>query len=304
MARASVLMHPAANEALHTLIRADKGSFENWEKDRTAELDVDDMSMRGKIKTRIEGFSKVKIVKVTGLFNKTGQFAHVGLSGKGKDFDYGMPVIYIDALYYDKANTAALRHELDEMIQWKDLRSILANAYGMDRGQFGMREWIKAHIKDSDEKLSGTKYQGLNSLQISERIHKASYSLKGLYNLVNAGNKKFFEHIDYDYIRELYNRYLDEEGKDVNIAAKTGPIQGTRKTKVERLLDDGRTLIDKGRFKDANRLLARLSFFVEHAEWRDEWGHEIHIDLGGRVIEDGGYSNKYDGDGILQLRKN
>jgi len=233
IALAAVLMHPAANEALHAQIMADRGIFgSNWERDRTDELDFNDIGIRGNIKTRMEKLSKFKLIRVTDLFKKTGQFAHVGLSGKYKigdiSYDYGMPVIYIDALYYDKANKAALKHEIDELIQWETLRSIIANCYGIDRNQVNMREWIKAHISGSDKRLNNAKYKGLNSIQIAERIHKASFSLQGLYRLVNVSNdEKFFQHIDYDYIKELYDRYCDEEGKDINIAAKKKPKKVT-----------------------------------------------------------------------------
>lgn len=223
--KAALLMHPAANEALHEQIMLDKEIYgDGWEGSRTYDLDFNDIDIRGNIITRAEGLGKFKLVKVSNLFRMSGQLAHVGLSGRYKigdvSYDYGMPVIYVDAQYYIRADKAVLRHEVDELIQWEDLRSAIAEAYDMDRSQVDMCEWIKAHISKSDEKLNGTEYQGLSSIQIAERIHKASWSLEELYYIIDIGNtERIARHVDYEYIKELYDKYRDEAGRDVNIAA-------------------------------------------------------------------------------------
>ena len=73
IAKASVLMHPAANEALQTQIMKDKEIFgDKWEKNRTDELDFNDIGIRGTIKDRVEGLGKFKLIRVTDLFRKTG----------------------------------------------------------------------------------------------------------------------------------------------------------------------------------------------------------------------------------------
>lgn len=225
----SVLMHRAANKAIKRLIEADKRIFgERWEKDRTGTLNVRDAAVSGHIKSAIESFEKAMLVKVTDLFKRTGQFAHVGLSGRyevdGTVRSYGMPVIYVDAFYYHKADQAALKHELDELVQWEELRSAIAKASGISRRDVDMRSWIKSHIKADDTKLLGTKYGGMNAQEIARRIHAFSYPLQQLYAMAAFGKDKPPALIaDYDYIRDLYERYAEEEGRDVNIAAADEP---------------------------------------------------------------------------------
>lgn len=224
-ARASVLEHPALNEAIRDMIKADKKIFgEQWERDRTGEVDPGSAIVRGNIKPAPGSVKKVKVVKVTGLFRKTGQFAHTGLSGRyeadGAVHSYGMPVIYVDAFYYGKSADAVLRHEIDEVLQWDELRSIIAEAYGVEASGVDMRRWIKEHITEADRRLYGTKYGGSGALDIARRIHNASYNLHGLYKAAGLEDGKALSRlVDYDHIRRLHSLYADWDSRDVNISA-------------------------------------------------------------------------------------
>ena len=222
-AQSAALMHAAINYYIAKQIKNEKGILgDGWDAKRTLTLDVDDPAIKGNIEN-IAGLKKIKLIKIADLFKKTGQAAHVGLSGKGEGFDYGMPVMYVDSEYWDKKQNTIIKHELDEILQWEELRSIIAKAYEIDKDSVNMRAWIKAYIKEADGKLDNTKYKGLNSVQIAKQIHDKSYSLRGLYKLVDFNDEgKFFAHLNFDYIQELYARFIDDEGRDINIAASMG----------------------------------------------------------------------------------
>jgi hypothetical protein len=223
MARASVLGHKAANNAISALIKTDKGIYKDrWEDDMTGELDVADTDVKGNIGFAPAGVKKIRLIKVTGLFKKTGQFAHVGLSGRyevdGIRHSYGMPVFYVDSFYFDKADKAVLKHEVDEILQWEDLRSVIADARGIDKSEINMRRWIKDHVSREDRKLHGTRYGGKTSIGIAKYIHGKSYPLTGLYRAAGIEAAGALSRLtDMDYIRKIYD--IDEEGRDVNIAA-------------------------------------------------------------------------------------
>ena len=119
--RAFLLAHDAANEYIGSQIEKEKSILKKeWESKKTEE--------RGD-----PVLGSVKIVKVTGLLKHTGQFAHVGLSGKHYG---GVPVIYIDSSLRKSDREKIIEHEIDEIRQWETLRDSL----GLKRD--GMRSWI------------------------------------------------------------------------------------------------------------------------------------------------------------------
>ncbi len=222
--RMAALPHPAAHDYIKgQILREQEICGDKWEKERTDTFDINDPRILGRIGNRVDGLTTIKSVRLTTLFAHTAQFGHVGLSGKdslGNAYDYGMPVMYVDSGYLDKANNALLRHERDEILQWENLR---VNILGISKGE--MRDWIKAHVDSADnEKISREKceefslpdLEGLNSLEVAKIFHEEAYPLDELYDIVDINNPKFF---DYDYIKKLFERYVDEEGEDANISA-------------------------------------------------------------------------------------
>lgn len=207
-----LLGHNAANAYLKEQIGIDKSVLgKAWDIQRIKKLDIKDPSIRGNIDYSVDGLDSVVLVSVTGLLANTGQFAHVGLSGK--DYD-GVTVIYIDSQFFnDKSNTIQ-KHDIDEILQWENLRNILHK-----KEKSEMRSWIIEHCSLPDEKLKGTVYEGLTSRQIAKKFHERSYYIDSIY-------KSHVDKIDfsYEYINLMLSLYGgDEESKDVNIAAKKPP---------------------------------------------------------------------------------
>jgi hypothetical protein len=222
-ARQAVLLHSGVHEHLKDQIELDKQILgDEWEDLRTKTYDIDASEVRGQIENTVAELKSIKAVRVPLILRNTAQFGHVGLSGKDKEgnvFDYGMPVMYVDASYCYKANNAILRHERDEIIQWEDLR---INKLGIETRK-EMRDWIIKYASGdkTDERLDDyQELKGETSIEIAEIFHKKAYPLDELYDLLpDIDSDKFLEFFNYSYIRDLFDRYVTEEGADVNIAA-------------------------------------------------------------------------------------
>lgn len=239
--QSSLLMHEGVNAFIEKQIKLEKKILgKRWGQERTCEVNMHDRNIHGNIIRNIEGLDSVVFVKVTGLLAHTGQFAHVGLRGKNSG---GIPTIYIDSSYYYKAKQALMKHELDEVILWEDLR---VNLLQIDRDE--MRTWIKTHITTPDIKLKGTIYQGLNSKKIAREIHNSSFDVEEIYKFVD--NEAGF---DYAYINKLITLYgVDEYSVDVNIAA------GNKKKYDSKVTSDKK--VDKPKKTKIKRILWNLSF--------------------------------------------
>ena len=167
-----------------------------WEELKVKDLDIyNDESINGNIQKIIPGLLAVKLVSLNGLLSHTGQFAHVGLSEK--DYD-GIPVIYIDSLFFDSPNRSIIKHEIDEIILWEDLR---VNIIHKERNE--MREWIKTNI---DEAKTHAK-----------RIHELSYDLAEFMSFFDLDDEHVY--FNYDYIIDMFERYLQYESIDINISS-------------------------------------------------------------------------------------
>lgn len=204
-----LLAHDVVNGYIKIQIEKEKTILsKDWEKQKTRTIDLNNLRMRGRIKYAVKGLESVMLVSVTGLLSHTGQFARVGLSGK----DYGgVPVIYIDSQFFNDSRNIILKHDIDEILQWESLRVNILRI----EDKAGMRQWIKEHINSTDERLNDTEFEGKNARQIAKIFHNQSYSLSSLYK--NYADKIDF---DYEYITLMLSLYgLDEESKDVNIAA-------------------------------------------------------------------------------------
>lgn len=206
-----LLAHEAVNAYIRDQIAREKEIFKKDWGQRAVQLDVNDPAVRGNFQQVVMGLRSVMVVRISGLLAHTGQFAHIGLSGK----DYGgMPVIYIDSQFSPDETQTVLRHEIDELLQWENLR---VNGLGIDRD--AMRQWIRGHISpDSlpDPRLDATEFRGMTSRQIAELFHKSAFLLQPLYG-------HFVDKVDfnYEYLNLMLSLYgFDETAKDVNLAAQ------------------------------------------------------------------------------------
>jgi len=228
LARLAVLTNPGVNEFIRNQILEEKaisGSTRKWVDDRTDVVDiVNDRSLRGYITYDVDGFSSVVIVKIKGLFRHTGQFGHVGLSGEeylndlrelgelDDDGPGGIPVMYVDDYYYDKADKALIRHELDEILQWENLR---VSHLGKTRKE--MRDWIINSFEQADSLLdSEPGLKGKTSQALDEMFDEGAWPLEDLYKLVDAELDKL---LDFASIRRLVEKYSGTES-NINIAGK------------------------------------------------------------------------------------
>ncbi|MBU1894837.1 MAG: hypothetical protein KJ983_03375, partial [Candidatus Omnitrophica bacterium] len=235
MAMEAVLMHPAENHFLKEQIKKEQSDFKaqyksewrkKWTEERTfiASIDDDMPEIKGLITNDVAHLKTVKIIRVNDVLKKTGQFAHVGLVEKDEEensIPNGMPVIYVDNEYYEKVNRAVLKHEVDEIIQWEQLRFELTQIYGMNFDSTAMRSWIIDHAEKVDEKLTG-ECRGLTSVEISKKFHEKAFSLDDLLKEVIPSREELSKYVDFNYIKKLYALFKDEEGKDVNISASVG----------------------------------------------------------------------------------
>jgi hypothetical protein len=200
-----LLAHEAVNCFIKEQIKKEKEEYasENWAKIRTEVRDLEQNDF----------LERVVIVKITGLLKHTGQFGHIGLSGK----DYsGLPVIYIDSAFYNSFDNAVYRHEIDEFLKWQEFRVIHLNIQNREE----MRGWIKDHIDKPDKKLEGTDFENMSARSIAEKFHKEAFPLDLVYEQINISNHEF----DFSYIKELFTRYgLDAGDVDINLAGKFFP---------------------------------------------------------------------------------
>jgi len=250
-----LLVHPAVNKYIKEQIEKEQSILkERWIKERVEKIDVNNNpGIRGNITYNVEGFDSIIIVKVAGLLAHTGQFAHVGLGGK--DYD-GVTVAYVDSVFYNKADNALIRHEVDEALQWERLR---ANILGLQTKQ-EMRDWIKSNIDEFGEyvreQLKNTPYANCtNSREIAKVIHEASFDITELYELVDF-DKEFDYMSDphhteletpktfaYDYIIDMFTLYgLAGTAGDVNIAAQNLANEDAISIIKNKIIDIVRTL--------------------------------------------------------------
>ncbi|MBF0216972.1 MAG: hypothetical protein HQL30_08280 [Candidatus Omnitrophica bacterium] len=219
LAKEFMLSHHAVNIFIKEQIEKEKAFLGDglWNKIKVKDLDIyNDPALRGNVLTRVEGLSNVKLVSVDGLLAHTGQFAHVGLSGKNYG---GVPAIYIDSDFFDW-NKIIIKHEIDEIIQWENLR---ANVLGLSRE--GMREWIKSRTRAPEPAISNEQcrryglpgLEGLNSIGIAKIIHNGSSSLDELFRFFDFDAASTY--FNYDYISDMFRRYQHLAGEDVNIGA-------------------------------------------------------------------------------------
>ncbi len=212
--RAYLLAHDAVNKYIKDQVEREIKVLgqKDWQRRKTALLDVNSKRERGSTKNIVVNMGgPVKLISVTGLLRNTGQCAHVGLSAK--DYKNISSVIYIDSQFFDRSlaqDSSLSRHEVDEIIQWEDLR---INILKLEKTR--MRQWIKDHIDSSDERLNSTRYESLTSRQIAKLFHVNSYSIDSLY-------ERFVTTYDfnYEYMDTMLSLYgIDEGNSDVNIAA-------------------------------------------------------------------------------------
>jgi len=230
LAKGSSLPNPAVGEYLRKQIETEKTELgvENWRSSRAPTLNIAQNNLlannlQGKIENDVVGFDSIKVVKVNGLFRNTLQLAHVGLTNKdddGSPIEGGSPIIYVDDYYFDKAENAVLKHEIDEAIQAEQFRAALAAAYTNEDHIPSVREWIVSHIDNPDEKLNGTKYEGESAVKIWRKMHENAYPLSEVYSLIKADDDTaFWGQVDMDYIVYLSQKYKEVEDKDINIAS-------------------------------------------------------------------------------------
>jgi len=191
IARGFVLSHDAVNAYIRNQMEkmaSARGSDFNYETTRVAGVDV-------------------PVIPIHGLLRKTGQFAHIGL-GRVR----GTPIIYIDTDIYNDADDKrdVLKHESEEIAKWEALRRLLEldphlkQLSGLDPDK--MRSWIRKHMDEPDEDLTGTAYEGLSARIIGKNFHRDSHNIDRLY-------KKYADRIsiDTDYIIKLISMYQDDE---------------------------------------------------------------------------------------------
>jgi len=222
-----LLSHTAANKFIKEQIEneiAILGSRSEWEKLRILSFEnMNDPEIAGNIAVDIPGLNGIKIVKVAGLLAHTGQFAHVGLSGKNYN---GVPVAYVDSIFYKKLGSTLLKHETDEIKLWEQLRNILDIT---DRNK--MRAWIINNVNGLDEAskmlLRDTTYSKCKTARdIAKTIHEKAYDMRALYALVDMDSDfditdddlhniiPVAERFNFDYMSKLASLYSD----DINIA--------------------------------------------------------------------------------------
>jgi len=199
-------------------VKAEKDIFkDNWKKDRTEIADLTektDYRIRGRIKGKVSGLNSIVFVKLSGLMASTGQSGFVDLTGEietSKEFG-GIAVVYIDSMLCNTSDDCIQKHEIDEVIQWEDLRVNILNISREEMGQ-----WIRNHMDTVDDELKNTACEGLNSRQIAELFHGYSYPLRKFYN-------GFLDHkdtyMDYGYIQDMLTMYPLEKSKGVCIGAR------------------------------------------------------------------------------------
>ncbi|MFH1394575.1 MAG: hypothetical protein ABIH09_00255 [Candidatus Omnitrophota bacterium] len=258
MAMDAVLTAPAENTFLAGQIKSEQQVYkkkykkqwkQKWLNERTFSLKIggNALEIEGRVENNLPHLTTVKVVRLNDVLQKTGQFAHVGLIEKdehGNRVENGVPVIYVDNKYYKMLDRTALKHDVDEIIQWEQLRLELSRIYGDDFDSAAMRNWIQTHTKVADDKLVSGECAGLTSVEIAKKFHKKSFPLKKLLELIAPDEKHLLEAVDFAYVKKLYDKFKHEEGNDVNISASVSmaatPTMESKYQHYKRILPPGK----------------------------------------------------------------
>ncbi|MDP3790477.1 MAG: GNAT family N-acetyltransferase [Candidatus Omnitrophota bacterium] len=209
--RECLLASKGADKYINEQIPKEKGIFgKEWESQRTERVNIYDTELKGRINGKpIAGLDSVLFIKLAGFLASTGQPFQADLAGKGYD---GLPVVYIDSALCNTPDKCIQKHEIDQILQWEDLRVNMLHI----ADKKAMRRWVRRYINDADQALQGTPYEGMNSRQIAKLFHGYSYPLRDPY-------KKLFRETDYDYeyIRTMLSIYgTDEESGELKLVAR------------------------------------------------------------------------------------
>ena len=223
-----LLSDPQVNLYIKEQILREQEILKNkWEDERTLDLDVSSYigekitSGKERIRNNVAGLSKVKLVKITGLLARTGQFAHVGLTGR----DYGgTPVMYVDSSFCNWDNDALRKHEIEEILQWEDLRVNILKISDKSQMRAWMTENVDVLLAAARTKLAGTVFETCNSVRdIASLIHSRSHSIEKLYaeKKKQIGESGLRAAFDFEKISALFSYHSDDpdEEKKLNIAA-------------------------------------------------------------------------------------
>ena len=188
----SLLAEDAVDNYIREQIKKEKDIFgKDWKSRRTERVSINDPRVMGLIQNNVKYLKYVIFVKIAGLHASTGQRAHVGLRGKNYN---GMPVIYIDSMLANTPDKCIQRHDVDEILQWENLRVNVLHIKTKKR----MRRWITENIKEAH--------------RMGKEFNDNSYPLGSL--------PKEYTYFDNYYIARALSQYgLDENDKNVNIAA-------------------------------------------------------------------------------------
>ena len=228
-AKEFLLAKEGVHEYIRTQVDEEKGICKkDWKKRRTEVVNLDDLRIRGRIGYDVRGLHSAVFIRVAGFLASTGQPAYVELNGEEEEFE-GMLTVYIDSMLTNTPDKAIQKHEIDEILQWENLRINILHISTREK----MYEWIVKNIDklDLDDDISGrlleeSEYaECKSSRQIAKKIHKNSYPLDFLYDNEFVDSLDF----DYSYIGKMLSLYgTDERSGHLNIAAKkTSKGQGT-----------------------------------------------------------------------------
>jgi hypothetical protein len=210
---------------------------DRWKIRRTEVIDdIATSKVRGRIVSGANSLKSAALVRVARFLNSTGQVAFVDLTGQiniSEEFG-GLPVVYIDSMLCNTPDNCIQRHEIDEILQWEDLRiNVLHIA---DKKE--MAKWVSSHINSPDDQLKGTSCEGLNTRQIAKLFCGYSYPVRDIYKKLNATTE-----FDNEYINTMLQLYgVDETSSSPNIAAS--PTDMT---------NDGRGILKKTRLRSSHQ---------------------------------------------------
>jgi len=133
-----------------------------------------------------QGGMRANAVPIKGLYEKTGQFGHIGL-GRAN----GVPTAYIDSALQGEDRRRVLSHELYEISQWKTHEAVLR-----DGGYGGtLRDWILENIQEA-------KF-------LAEKWHKESPAIDDIFDRYHIKNPDTL----------VSNILAGADENDVNLAA-------------------------------------------------------------------------------------
>ena len=213
-------------EYIRTQVDTEKKIFgKDWKNRRTEVVAINDLKTRGRIIYDVRGLHSVVLIRVAGLLSCTGQPAYVELDGE-EEYK-GMPTIYIDSMLTNTPDKAIQRHEIDEILQWENLRVNILHI----KSRESMYKWIVRNIDELDPDddisrrlLEESEYADCNSSRaIAKKIHKKSYPLDSLYDEKYVASLDF----DYAYINTMLSLYgTGNKSRHLNIAAHAQPDEG------------------------------------------------------------------------------